>query len=253
MNSQTVLITGGTGKLGRCFVRHFLKKGWNVLFTSSNIKNKIELEKSLNNNNKLKGYVVDFLKKNSCSNLIRKINKEKFSINHLINAARNREFLKIDKKIGMSTRDNFSKEFILDVFIPYELSIKISNKKKNILRTITNIGSQYGLVTATPKLYKNYINDYPIQYSVAKAGLVHLTKELAIRFSKKKTRVNCLVLGGVKGRVNNSCEKRYKKLSPMGRMLTEEDALGPLDLIMNENNSAINGQTIIADGGWTLW
>jgi NAD(P)-dependent dehydrogenase (short-subunit alcohol dehydrogenase family) len=253
MNNPTVLITGGTGKLGKCFVKHFLKKEWNVLFTTTNIKNKKELEKSFNNNSKLKGYVVDFLKKEECSNLIRKINKENFSINHLINAARNKKFLKIDKKFGMPTRDNFSKEFILDVFIPYELSIKIFNKKKNNLRTVTNIGSQYGLVTATPKLYKNYFNDYPIQYSVAKAGLMHLTKELAIRFSKSNTRVNCLVLGGVKGRVNSSFENRYKKLSPMGRMLSEEDALGPLDLIMNENSKAINGQTIIADGGWTLW
>ena len=131
--------------------------------------------------------------------------------------------------------------------------MEIFNTKKNKLKTITNIGSQYGLVTATPSLYRNYHKDYPIQYGVAKAALVHLTKELAVKFSENNIRVNCLALGGVEGRVSASFVKRYSKLSPMGKMLSEEDILTPLDFIMHENSRAINGQTIIADGGWTLW
>jgi NAD(P)-dependent dehydrogenase (short-subunit alcohol dehydrogenase family) len=253
MNNQTVLITGGTGKLGRRFVKHFIDKDWNVLFTTTTKKKKNQLEKYIGSNKKLKGYVVNFSKKNSCEALIKKIHKDKFFINHLINAARSRKYLKINRKDGMSTRDNFSNEYILDVFVPYKLSIEIFNKQKSKLRTITNIGSQYGVVAATPKLYLNYIYEYPIQYGVAKAALIHLTKELAVRFAKNNIRVNCLVLGGIEGRVDNNFKKRYAKLTPMGKMLNEEDVLGPLDFILKETSKAINGQTIIADGGWTLW
>lgn len=253
MNNPTVLITGGTGKLGKKFVEHFFNKGWNVLFTSTTSKNIKKLEKYFKNNKKVKGYICNFLRKNSSKNLIKKINSDKFSINHLINSARSRKYLKINSKLEMVSRNDFSSEFILDVIVPYELSMEIFNKKMNKLKTITNIGSQYGLVAATPRLYRNYHKDYPIQYGVAKSALVHLTKELAVKFSKNNIRVNCLVLGGVEGRASVSFVKRYSKLSPMGKMLSEDDILTPLDFIMHENSRAINGQTIIADGGWTLW
>ena len=179
--------------------------------------------------------------------------KDKFSINHLINSARNLDFLKNNEKTGKTTKENFLNEYLMDVFIPYEMSFEIFKQNKKTLKTITNIGSQYGLVGSNPILYKNKFNQYPIQYSVAKAALIHLTKELAIKFYKNKVRVNCLALGGIEGRVNSKFKQRYAKLTPMGRMLNENDILKPLEIIIDNDSKAINGQTIIADGGWTLW
>jgi len=83
--------------------------------------------------------------------------------------------------------------------------------------------------------------------------LIHLTKELAVRFSGFNIRVNCIAYGGVGGRVDDSFEARYAKLTPSGRMLSEADLIGPLELLISESCNAINGQTIQADGGWTLW
>ena len=137
--------------------------------------------------------------------------------------------------------------------MPYELSMELFNTQPNELRTITNIGSQYGVVAANPALYEDYPKQSPIQYSVAKAALIHLTKELAVRFSDFDIRVNCIAYGGVSGRVDDSFEARYAKLTPSGRMLSESDLVGPLDFLVSESCKAINGQTIQADGGWTLW
>ena len=39
----------------------------------------------------------------------------------------------------------------------------------------------------------------------------------------------------------------------MGRMLKENEILKPLEMIIDKGSKAINGQTIVADGGWTLW
>ena len=66
-------------------------------------------------------------------------------------------------------------------------------------------------------------------------------------------RVNCLALGGIEGRVNNKFKKRYAQLTPMRRMLKLDDIVKPLEMIIDNDSKAINGQTIIADGGWTLW
>ena len=192
------------------------------------------------------------MKKNSLKSLVTQIKKDKFYINHLVNSARSIDFLKVDKA-GMTSRDNFLNEYLLSVFIPYELSFEIFSRHKKTLKTITNIGSQYGIVGSNPKLYKNKYNVYPIHYGVAKSGLIHLTKELAIRFSKSKVRVNCLALGGIEGRANNKFKKRYSDLIPMRRMLRLNDIVKPLEMIIDSNSKAINGQTIVADGGWTLW
>ncbi len=254
MSNETILIIGGTGKVGASYIQFFLKKGWNVIFTTRSKLKKNKLEKKFSKGeNKIKGYVIDLLSKNSCKKLSKKIKKDKFSVNHLVNSARNLDFLKNNMRTGKATKENFLNEYLMDVFIPYEMSFEIFKQNKKTLKTITNIGSQYGLVGSSPGLYKNKFNKYPIQYSVAKAALIHLTKELAIKFSKNKVRVNCLALGGIEGRVDSKFKKRYSKFSPMGRMLKENEILKPLEMIIDKGSKAINGQTIVADGGWTLW
>ena len=47
MIKQTILITGGTGKLGKIFSKHFADNGWKVIITSTNIEKANEFKKSI--------------------------------------------------------------------------------------------------------------------------------------------------------------------------------------------------------------
>jgi NAD(P)-dependent dehydrogenase (short-subunit alcohol dehydrogenase family) len=170
----------------------------------------------------------------------------------LINAARNLEYLKVSSN-GFTSRANFLAEFELDVAVPYELSMLLSESEKSVLRTIINIGSQYGTVAANPSLYDRPNLDSPIHYSVSKAALAHLTKELAIRLSHKSIRVNCIAYGGIKGRVDMNFEGRYQKLCPSGKMLDLSEIFGPIKLLLSDEGSGINGHILAVDGGWTVW
>ncbi|WP_201613145.1 SDR family oxidoreductase [Psychrobacter immobilis] len=249
---ETILITGGTGKFGRQFVKHFATKGWQVLFTTTSQDNADELMREVGNDYRLIPLIVDFTKPQAVQDIINRVQDSGYTINHLVNSARCLEFLKTDL-LGQTRREDFLAEYLMDVIVPYELSMGLFNTQPNELSTITNIGSQYGVVAANPALYEDYPRQSPIQYSVAKAALIHLTKELAVRFSDFDIRVNCIAYGGVSGRVDDSFEARYAKLTPSGRMLSESEIIGPLDFLVSENCKAINGQTIQADGGWTLW
>ena len=249
---ETILITGGTGKFGRQFVRHFATKGWQVLFTTTCQNNADKLMAKIGSDYRLIPLIVDFTKPQAVQDIIKQVQDFGYTVNHLVNNARSLDFLQTDS-LGQTNREDFLAEYLMDVVVPYELSMGLFNTQPNELRTITNIGSQYGVVAANPALYEDYPKQSPIQYSVAKAALIHLTKELAIRFSDFDIRVNCIAYGGVSGRVDDSFEARYAKLTPSGRMLSESDLIGPLDLLVSENCKAINGQTIQADGGWTLW
>ena len=249
---ETILITGGTGKFGRQFVKHFATKGWQVLFTTTSQDNADKLMRKVGSDYRLIPLIVDFTKPQALQDIIKQVQDFGYTVNHLVNNARSLDFLQTDS-LGQTSREDFLAEYLMDVIVPYELSIGLFNTQPNELKTITNIGSQYGIVAANPALYEDYPRQSPIQYSVAKAAVIHLTKELAVRFSDFDIRVNCIAYGGVSGRVDDSFEARYAQLTPSGRMLCESEIIGPLDFLVSENCKAINGQTIQADGGWTLW
>ena len=196
---EVILITGGTGVIGEQLVKYFHKKNFQVVFTSTS-KSKIEnLYKKCKENIRPIGIQVNFLKSKPQKVILEKLKKNKIKINHLVNCARSLSTLKINKQ-GTTDRNNFLNEFLIDVVVPYELSIALFKSQPIHLKTITNISSQYGLVAANPSLYKNFLKDSAIQYGTSKAALHHLTKELAVRFSDKNIRVNCVAFGGIEGR-----------------------------------------------------
>lgn len=249
---QTILITGGTGKFGRKFVEHFLAKKWRVLFTTTSRQRGQDFVNELGNPSGLDFTHLDLTAPDAIKSLLNWLQEKNYQVAHLVNNARSLDSLKTNEQ-GYTSREDFMAEYLMDVVVPYELSIALFQNQPEELKTITNIGSQYGVVAANPHLYDDYPKQSPIQYGVAKAALSHLTKELAVRMAGKGVRVNCIAYGGVEGRVDDAFKKRYATLSPTGRMLSEDEIIGPLDLLVNTSCSAITGQTLIADGGWSIW
>jgi len=251
--NRTLLLTGGSGKLGRIFFRHFAKSGWNIIATSRDERRVKELCSSISNTDGvILGVSVDFCKPGSVDYLIDEVAKHGLSISHLINNARSMEALAVSKD-GHTQHENFIREFEIDVVVPYELAIKLSQSSSHGLKNIVNIGSMYGLVAPNPALYQGTLKNSPIQYGVSKAALHHLTRELAVRLSPNNIRVNCAAYGGVEGRVDDAFLGRYAELAPSRRMLSEDEVAGPVDFLLNDSSSGVNGHVLIADGGWSIW
>lgn len=250
--SSSILITGGTGKFGRKFVKHFAAKGWNVYFTSTSLTKGEEFIECESLPDTVKTIEVDLMQKTSPGLLAEKLAQDGVRINHLVNNARSLASLKVNEA-GETEREHFLAEYLMDVIVPYELSMALYKTQLGNLKTITNIGSQYGVVAANPYLYDNHAKQSPIQYGVAKAALIHLTKELAVRFAPQKIRVNCIAYGGVEGRVDSVFKQKYAKLTPSQRMLNESELVAPLESLIHDGSSAITGHTLVADGGWSLW
>ena len=252
MTKQTVLITGGTGKLGSIFSNHFANNGWRVIITSTNRARAEAFKSSVSRNENIDIFVCDLTEPNASKKLVKSILAEGIEVNHLVNNARCLNSLKVGSD-GFSQREEMAMEYLLDVIVPYELATNLYLLQKEALKTIVNIGSQYGSVAANPALYQGDSSQSPIQYGLAKSALHHLTKELAVRFSSDNIRVNCIAYGGVDGRVDSTFIQRYSALAPMGRMLNEEEVIGPLEFLLTNSSSSITGHTIAADGGWTVW
>ena len=169
----------------------------------------------------------------------------------LINNARDLNNLRVNKN-GRVNRENFQFEHLLNVVVPYELASTLYENYTS-LRSVINIGSIYGSVAMNRNLYADAYETAPIHYSVSKAALIHLTKELAMRFADKKVAVNCISFGGVKGRESISFMERYASLSPYGEMLEEKELSHHIVYMINAEFKGMTGQNVIVDGGWTVW
>jgi NAD(P)-dependent dehydrogenase (short-subunit alcohol dehydrogenase family) len=253
MSGECVLITGGTGKFGRILTQHFLSRGDDVVILGTRTSTIREVTKeNAGHKGRLRAIKIDLMGRRAGANLLRALDRMDVAPSCVINNARNTGFLKTQDD-GVVSRENFADELLLDVIVPYEMTMAIALMPGGRLKNVINVGSMYGVVSANLHLYDKPTTQSPLHYSVAKCALVHLTKELATRLAPRKIRVNCVAYGGVEGRVDRKFKNRYAKLCPMGRMLREDEVAGPISMLISDTCSSVTGHTLVADGGWSLW
>lgn len=102
-------------------------------------------------------------------------------------------------------------------------------------------------------IYNNLEIETPINYRVAKAGLIHLTKNLSVQLARKGIKVNSISYGGIEGRVKNEFKKRYAKICPIGRMLKLDEVAGAVEFLVTDMSLGMTGHNLIVYGGWTIW
>jgi len=250
---RTILITGATGKIGRVLAKYFLAAGDIIIATGRSNESLSALEvESIGFSGKLHTLCVNLLDVDALEIILRFFENIRCIPDCLINNARDSQYLRVDS-IGCVGRDDFLSELLLDVVVPYELTMALNNLSNSRLRNVVNIGSQYGIVAPNLNLYTDQKDTSPLHYGVAKAALSHLTKELAVRLAAQGIRVNCIAYGGLEGRVDKQFEQRYSSLCPIGRMLTKDDLSAPVDMLLSEGASGITGHTLVVDGGWSIW
>lgn len=245
---RNILITGGTGLIAKELIKGLLNDKHKVVFTSRSQENIDNLVKDQFENLDVYGIVLDLLTLTSFNDWIEQL---PFCIDTVIHNARSLESL-VNDEFGNATDENFLKEFSMAITKPYLLTNAFLKYDHN-LKDVIFISSMYGVVAPTPYLYDDLFQNSPIQYGVVKAAQIHLVKELAVRLSKRKIRVNCISYGGVEGRANKEFIEKYSRLNPMGRMLNMTDLYPPIQYVINNPNLAITGENIKVDGGWTIW
>ena len=135
------------------------------------------------------------------------------------------------------------------------LPIMVKQKKGNII----NIASVLGI-----RAFFEVGEIMPIaHYSVAKAGVISLTKETAVEYARYGIRANCIAPGWHRGTRlssqwretswNDEQRKKYEemiaRITPMGRRGEPSELKGLIVYLASDASSFMTGQVLASDGG----
>jgi 3-oxoacyl-[acyl-carrier protein] reductase len=108
-------------------------------------------------------------------------------------------------------------------------------------------------VGSTPALTGDRVG---ISYLVAKAGLLGLTRALALAYGPSSVRVNALALGSVEteamGALPAKDRKSLAEEPALKRWGTPEEVARVVVFLASDDSSYVTGQTIVVDGGYAL-
>jgi NAD(P)-dependent dehydrogenase (short-subunit alcohol dehydrogenase family) len=124
---------------------------------------------------------------------------------------------------------------------------------------ILNVASDLAVIAPDQRLYRkeglpaDQQPVKPITYSVAKTGLVGLTRYLATYWSDLGIRVNAISPGGVENNQAPDFVRRLEQLIPLGRMAHADEWQGALVFLCSDASSYITGINLVIDGGRSCW
>ena len=241
LKNKIILITGGSGLLGKAFIKDINKKGG------------IAINLDINNVNNIDKKTLHF--DVNCDNSIREsleIIINKYSrIDGLVNNAYPRTFDWGNKFEDITTK-SFSENVDMQLSRIFAISkpvLEIMKKQKS--GSLVHISSIYGIVGNDFSIYKNTGLTSPAAYSAIKGGLINFSRYLASYFGKYNIRSNCVSPGGVYNNQNETFVEQYSHKVPLKRMAYPVDIAPTVSFLLSSESNYITGQNIAVDGGWT--
>jgi NAD(P)-dependent dehydrogenase (short-subunit alcohol dehydrogenase family) len=97
-----------------------------------------------------------------------------------------------------------------------------------------------------------------IHYNASKAGVIHMTKSMAMEWVDRGIRVNSISPGYTATPMNTRPEmvhqtREFENQTPMGRMATVDEMVGPAIFLASDASSFCTGVDLLVDGGFCCW
>lgn len=258
MQGRRVLITGGTGYLGRMMAETLAEMGADILLVDLPGSDFQSLEESLKSNWQINVSPIacDLESENDRNALVERVKDDEKGLNCLIN---NAAFVGSSGLQGWGcsfeeqTLDTWRRAIEVNLTAVFHLSQAFSpllSKAKG--GNIINITSIYGELGPDWRLYEGTEMGNPAAYGASKGGLVQYTRWLATTIAPH-VRVNAISPGGVFRNQPDDFVKRYTEKTPLARMATEDDFRGAVAYLSGDLSRYVTGQIIRVDGGWGVW
>ena len=241
LKNKNIIVTGASGGIGNSIVEKLYEKGANILATGTRIEKLEELKEKFGNIKLLK---FDISQHEEIEKFINNATEELGgSLDCIIN---NAGITKDNLTIRMSLEEwtkvidiNLTSTFLM---CKYSIKKMLKNKSGKIVN-ITSVVGHTG-------------NAGQANYTASKAGIVAMSKSLAIEYAKKNIYVNCISPGFISTAMTDQINEKHKEAIiakiPSNRLGKPEDIANAVTFLSSNQADYINGETLHVNGGMYL-
>ena len=238
LENKNIIVTGASGGIGNSIVKKLNKAGANILASGTRIEKLEELKKNFEGIKILK---FDISLSDKIEEFIENATKELGgSLDCIVN---NAGITQDNLAIRMSL-DEWQKVIDINLTSTFLMS-KFAIKKmlKNKSGKIVNITSVVGHTG----------NVGQANYTASKAGIIAMSKSLAIEYAKKNININCISPGFIKTAMTDKIDDKFKETIiskiPSARLGEPDDIANAVVFLSSNQSSYINGETLHVNGG----
>ena len=240
LNGKVAIVTGASRGIGRAIAVRLAREGCKVVINyNENLKAAQETQDIIGKKNSAI-IKADVGKVSECKKLVAGTLKNFGKIDILVNNAG----ILIPKQFDEFSEEDWDKTMNVNLKGPFFLSQCAANHMRN--GSIVNISSI--------RAFKSIRNR--VAYAASKAGIIGMTKSLAIELADNKVRVNAVLPGVVATDITRDFPKKilqkFEEAALLKRLAKPEDIANAVAFLASDDAAFIDGETILVDGG-TSW
>lgn len=245
LQGRTALITGGSRGIGRMIAEGFLAQGARVYISARKAQACDQTAQELSKVGHCISLPCDVSTLAGCEQLAQAYRRHETALDILVNnagAAWGEDFDAFPEK-------GWDKVLDLNLKTPFFLTKSLSGQLRAAAKArvgkVINIASIDG-IGLNPQ--ENY------SYVASKAGVIHLTRSMALRLAKDNIAVSAIAPGAFASEMNRNARDNGEELSrhiPAGRIGAVEDMAGAAIFLASRAGDYVIGSTLVVDGGVT--
>jgi 3-oxoacyl-[acyl-carrier protein] reductase len=238
LKDKNIIVTGASGGIGNSIIKKLSEVGANILASGTNIEKLDKLKKQFE---KIKILKFDISQSNKIEEFIENATQELGgSLDCIIN---NAGITQDNLAIRMSL-DEWKKVIDINLtstFLISKFAIKkmLKNKSGKIINITSVVGHTGNLGQAN--------------YTASKAGIIAMSKSLAIEYAKKNININCISPGFIKTAMTDKIDEKFKEIIiskiPSARLGEADDIANAVLFLSSNQSNYINGETLHVNGG----
>ena len=238
LKDKNIIVTGASGGIGNSIVKKLYENKANVLASGTRVEKLEELKSKFNN---IKILSFDISQTEKIEEFIENASAQLGgNLDCIIN---NAGITKDNLSIRMSLEEwkkvidiNLTSTFLLSKFAIKKMLKNKSGKIINITSVVGHTG-----------------NVGQANYTASKAGIVAMSKSLAIEYAKKNINVNCISPGFIKTAMTDKIDDKFKESIiskiPSARLGDPDDIANAVIFLASNQSNYINGETLHVNGG----
>jgi len=238
LKDKKIIVTGASGGIGNSIVEKLIEKGASVLASGTRIQKLEELKSKFKN---IKILQFDISQNDKIEEFIDNASKELGgNIDCIVN---NAGITRDNLAIRMSLEEwqkvidiNLTSTFLLSKFAIKKM---LKNKSGKIINITSIVGHTGNLGQSN--------------YTASKAGIVAMSKSLALEYAKKNININCISPGFIKTAMTDKIDDKFKEniisKIPSARLGEPEDIANAVIFLASRQSDYVNGETLHVNGG----